>query len=291
VTYLPRAAEKGARVVQRLAAVKILAERGRAIGARCLDAGGRTVEIRARSIVLAGGSVNTSILLRGSGLDKSGHAGRHFVIHPIVKAIGLFDERIDGARGVVQGYYVDQFMDDGILIMNGMVPPELMAFSLGPEQHYETMSRYASTVVVGAIVSDSSRGRVLGGRRQPLLFYRQNRSDGQRTLRAIQKLAELLFASGARRVLLPLVHPHAIDSPSEISQIGGPVSELLTIHPMGTCSMGKVTDARGRVHGARGLYVADASLLPSSIGVNPQITIMALAARAAHFLDGDLSAS
>jgi choline dehydrogenase-like flavoprotein len=281
VTYLPRAAQKGAGVAARLTVSRILVERGRAAGVEARDRDGRRVEIRARNVVLAAGAIHSSLLLRQSGLDKSGEAGRHFIIHPIVKAVGLFDERVEGWKGVVQGYYVDQFANDGILILTGMVPPELLAFSLGPADHYQTMSRFAGALVIGAIVSDTSHGRVLGGR---LTLYRQNRSDQERTMRAIRHMAELLFASGARRVLVPLVHPHALDSPSQIAALDGPVSELLTIHPMGTCRMGAVTDARGRVHGVPNLHVVDASLMPSSIGVNPQLTIMALAARAADLL-------
>jgi choline dehydrogenase-like flavoprotein len=277
LTYLPRAAHKGARVAARLSAERLLVEGGRAVGLACRDEDGRRVTIRAHQVVLAAGAIHTSNLLRPHRRD----AGKSFIIHPIVKAVGLFDERVEGWKGVVQGYYIDEFAGDGILIMTGMVPPELLAFSLGPADHYDTMSRYAHALVVGAIVSDTSRGRVVGGR---VTTYRQNRDDRSRTLRAIRRLAELLFASGARRVLLPLVHPHAIDSPSEIADLDGPVSELLTIHPMGTCAMGAVTDARGAVHGLRGLHVADASLMPTSIGVNPQLTIMALAARVAEHL-------
>jgi choline dehydrogenase-like flavoprotein len=277
LTYLPRAAQKGARVVARLSAERLLVSSGRATGLQCRDAGGRAVTIRAHQVILAAGAIHTSNLLRPHRRD----AGKRFIIHPIVKAVGLFDERIEGWKGVVQGWYVDQHIDDGILIMTGMVPPELLAFSLGPADHFDTMSRFAHALVVGAIVSDTSRGRVLGGR---VSTYRQNGDDRARTLRAIRHLARLLFASGARRVLLPLVHPHAIDDPRQIDALDGPVSELLTIHPMGTCAMGAVTDARGRVGGMRGLSVADASLLPTSIGVNPQVTIMALAARVAEHL-------
>jgi choline dehydrogenase-like flavoprotein len=287
VTYLPRAAQRGARVVERLRADRLLTDGRRAVGVRTRDADGRVVEIHARHVVLAAGAVRSSRLLAASGLEAHRQAGRHFVIHPIVKAVGLFDERVDGWNGVVQGYYIDQFIDDGILIMTGMVPPELLAFSLGPSGHYDVMSRFAGALVIGAIVSDHSRGRVWRG---PVCTYRQDRADEARTLRACAHMAELLFAAGARRVILPLAQPHVVDSPSQVRDIRAPVTEVLTIHPMGTCRMGQdartsVTDARGRVHGAQGLTVADASLLPSSIGVNPQLTIMALAARNARHLE------
>jgi choline dehydrogenase-like flavoprotein len=281
VSYLPRAARSGARVAARVRADRLIVEHGRVVGVSA-SSRDRRLEIRARKTLLAAGAIHSSQLLRPH--DRSGDAGRHFIIHPIVKAVGLFDERVEGWKGVVQGYYVDQHSDDGILIMTGMVPPELLAFSLGPSDHFETMSRFAHALVIGAIVSDSSRGRVLGGR---MTMYRQNAEDAARMLRAIRHMAELLFASGARRVLLPLVHPHAIDSPTQIDDLRGPLSEVLTIHPMGTCRMGSVTDARGRVNGLSGVHVVDASLMPSSIGVNPQLTIMALAARAAQHLQLD----
>jgi choline dehydrogenase-like flavoprotein len=257
------------------------------------------VEIRARAVVLAAGAVGSALLLQRSMLDLCGQAGRNLVVHPIVKAVGLFDERIEPWKGVVQGYYVDQFADEGILIMTGAVPPELLAFSLAPADHLETMARFTHAVVIGAIVSDTSRGRVRPGPwGAPLITYRQNRDDARRMRAAICRMAELLFAAGARRVLLPLARPHVLDSPAAIAAVAArPGSladaEVLTIHPMGTCRMGKgarssVTDARGRVHGVGALYVADASLLPSSIGVNPQLTIMALAHRVAVHLDEDL---
>jgi choline dehydrogenase-like flavoprotein len=299
VTYLPRAATHGARVLSHLRAQRILTYNDRATGVVAVDAAGGPVEVRARAVVLAAGAVNSALLLQRSMLDVNGQVGRHFVVHPIVKAVGLFDERIEAWRGVVQGYYVDQFQSDGILIMTGMVPPELLAFALPPTDHFSTMERFAHALVIGAIVSDTSRGRVRAGPGvAPLLTYRQNGDDARRMLLAIRRMAELLFAAGARRVLLPLGHPHALEAPSELAGLDArrgaiPDAEVLTIHPMGTCRMGgdarrAVTDDRGRVYGVPGLYVADASLLPSSIGVNPQITIMALAHRVAAGLDADL---
>jgi choline dehydrogenase-like flavoprotein len=298
ITYLPRAARAGARLLCHLTVERVLSYGGRATGVVARADDGAPVEIRARAVVLAAGAVGSSRLIQKSALDVTGQAGRHFVLHPIVKAVGLFDERVDPWKGVVQGYYVDQFQSEGVLIMTGAVPPELLAFSLGPAHHYEIMSRFSGAVVVGAIVSDRSRGRVLPGPfGAPTLVYRQTRADAERVRFAVARMAELLFAGGARRVVLPLA-PHVLDAPSQIAAVearSGALgdAEILTIHPMGTCRMGKdprrsVTDARGRAHGVAGLYVADASLLPSSIGVNPQITIMALAQRVAHHLDAEL---
>jgi choline dehydrogenase-like flavoprotein len=63
----------------------------------------------------------------------------------------------------------------------------------------------------------------------------------------------------------------------------------MAFHPLGTARMAArpqdgVLDADGRVHGVRGLYVGDGSAVPGSLGVNPQLTIMALATRLADHL-------
>ncbi|MBU1918408.1 GMC family oxidoreductase, partial [bacterium] len=65
--------------------------------------------------------------------------------------------------------------------------------------------------------------------------------------------------------------------------------ELLTVHVMGTVPMGSqahnsVLNSYGAFHNVKGLYVADASVFPTSIGVNPQVTIMALATRTAEYI-------
>src|SRR4029077_18251459 len=107
--------------------------------------------------------------------------------------------------------------------------------------------------------------------------------------RGVALTAELLFAAGARRVLLPFADLPTLDGPDELPRIVArpPVPdtiELMTVHIMGTARMASdarrgATDASGAVHGVEGLVVADASGLPSSIGVNPQETIVAMALR------------
>ncbi|MFQ5409330.1 MAG: GMC family oxidoreductase, partial [Anaerolineales bacterium] len=100
------------------------------------------------------------------------------------------------------------------------------------------------------------------------------------------------FAGGAREVYPGLPGLSVLRSAAEVEYVTSgrwraSDLKLSAYHPMGTCRMGadpraSVTDGWGRVHGAPGLYVADASLMPGSTAVNPQITIMALATRVAR---------
>jgi choline dehydrogenase-like flavoprotein len=147
--------------------------------------------------------------------------------------------------------------------------------------------------VLGCLVSDTSSGRTigLGPGRTPLMAYALNRFDTERLLEGMLLSARILFAAGAKEV-----HPMVSGAPVMYSAqeaetvLGGrwPAAalRLTAYHPMGTARMGAdeggVLDEWGRVRGRERLVVPDASVFPTSLGVNPQVTIMAFASRAAE---------
>ena len=148
-------------------------------------------------------------------------------------------------------------------------------------------------LTAATLVDDDTEGRVVMGLdRQPYMVQTLDDADLERLHRGVALTAELLFAAGARRVLLPFADLPALDGPHELSRIAARprvrhTIELMTVHIMGTARMATdpargATDATGAVHGVRGLVVADASVLPSSIGVNPQETIVAVTLRNAE---------
>jgi choline dehydrogenase-like flavoprotein len=166
----------------------------------------------------------------------------------------------------------------------------------------ENLARYKHLASVGLFVSDTSRGRVLrvpGGRGEPLVVYNLNRQDAARLVRGIAIAAEVFLEAGARAVFPGLRGAGTIASRRDLEQLrrgpplaGGAAALTPTgFHPMGTCRMGSdpastVVDQYGRLHGLRNLFVSDASVFPSCLGVNPQVTIMALATRTAfHILE------
>ena len=113
-------------------------------------------------------------------------------------------------------------------------------------------------------------------------------------------MCRLFFAAGAERVILPLAGLHELSSVDEVrrleeAHIRPQDLELFTVHLMGTAQMGRdpkrsVVDEWGRSHDVPGLYIADASVFPTAIATNPQVTIMALATRTAHrILEGGIS--
>lgn len=302
ITYLPRAQRAGARILARCRVDAITIERGRATGARAtlLDGSDRPaggVRIAAGAVVVAAGAVHTPLLLARSGVeDPSGQTGRNLRIHPATGVLGVFDEVIDNWRGTLQSYYVDELLDDhGIMFEATSTIPGIGAGSVAGvgAEAMEQLAAFRRTAMLGFYVSDTSAGRVRagpGGR--PLLTYRLNRSDTERVRLGLVTATRILLAAGARRVHVGLPGLQVAGSEADLAGVQRhrlrPWHLRLTaFHPMGTVRMGSdpersVLDPFGRHRGAERLWVADASIFPTCVGVNPQLTIMAFAHRTAE---------
>ncbi len=293
ITYLPRARAAGAQVLTGADARRILVQGERARGVQARLAG-RELEVRAPRVVLAAGTIHTPLLLARSGLAReSGQLGRNLVLHPATAAFALMDEVVDMARGVPQSFYVDEFAEQGIMFESVAGPPSYVALALPltGARHAAAMERYPRLAQFGLMVSDDSRGRVhvdgalaaAGGASRPLIRYDLAAADLAKFRIGLARLQELLRAAGAREVYLPL--------PSHVAPARARARDLklMAFHPLGT-ARADADPARGvldpdlRVHGVAGLHVADGSVMPSSLGVNPQLTIMALATRLADHL-------
>ncbi|MEE8475527.1 MAG: GMC family oxidoreductase [Myxococcota bacterium] len=300
VSYVPRALAAGARLYTRCRVDQIWVEAGKARGVRGtrLDSHGQpegAFSIRAPRVVVAAGALLTPGLLARSGLaGRRSCIGRHLRIHPATRVLGRFDEPIRAWEGVPQSYHVHEFEPEGIFLQGMWVPPELQA----PEVpgvgriHKERMAAYAQMASFGALISDTSSGRVIGRGGQPLVWYRMNRNDVRRLLRGISIVARMFFAAGAREVYSGVRQQPILDSMEaaealEQRRVRAADLDMMAFHPMGTARMGShpnrsAVDPRGRLRTATGVWVADASLFPTSTRVNPQLTIMALATRVAQ---------
>ena len=305
VTAVPRALARGARLVTHARVRRIDFRGGRATGVRgrLVDARGRSVgrfRARAKLVVLAAGARHTpGILLRSR--VRSPALGRHLKTHPNAKAVGVFDQDLSPWLGAHQTHQLHRFLDEGILIACASVPPGLLASALPGlgRASAARMRDYGRMLTAAVLVEDTGVGRVkLGLDREPVMSFALSQRDVELVHRGVALTARILFAAGAREVLLPFAHLPAIASVDEIARIESlprrpEAIELLTVHIMGSARMARereqgVCDAFGLVHGVPGLAVADASLFPSSVGVNPQESIMALALRNAEHWSASL---
>ncbi len=308
VSYVPKAVAAGATLYTRCRAERILTGNGAAFGVLASFLGaddretGRQLRVLADRVVVAAGALLTPALLERGGIaDASGARGRNLHIHPATRVAALFDEEVRGWEEVPQAYNVHEFTREGIFIQGQFQPPPTTAPVLPGigSTHKELMAQYPHLASFGALISDVSEGRVRArGRGWPLVTYKMVPEDVQKLTRAISLTAQIFFAAGARAVFSG-IYPRPVlrsaeDACALLDARFKPTEfEMMAFHPQGTCRMGEdraraVTDSYGAHHGVRNLVVADASLFPSSCKVNPQITIMALATRAAARLADEL---
>jgi len=247
---------------------------------------GGQVQVRTPRVVVAAGTIHTPLLLSANGIGgESGQLGANLSMHPATAAFALMDEVVDMAKGVPQSFYVDEWAEQGIMFEGIAGPPSYAAMSLPlqGERHAEAMRSYRQLAQLGLMVSDSSRGRVRKVAGRPWISYDLDERDLTRFRTGLRHMRELFDSAGAREVYLPL------PPGTQPEQARARDLRLMAFHPLGTAradangTRGAV-DPNMMVHGIEGLYVADGSVVPSSLGVNPQITIMALATRLAYHL-------
>jgi choline dehydrogenase-like flavoprotein len=304
-TYLRDAVVAGASVVARARVDRIVIDHGHASGVEATvdgPEGPRALSVRAPLVVLGAGSLRTPGLLRRGGV-ASPHLGRHLKLHPTTAVFAQFDEPVQPWIGPMQTVVSDRFgdLDDGYGAKLEAVPahPGLAALGLSwrsRAQHLDVMtrSRFAAALIV--LTRDRGEGLVTLDERTDI-HYAVDPYDGAHMLAALAGLAEIVFAAGATSLLTLHTDPIELSRKDaskeglaafarELSSRGTSANRLgvFSAHQMGTCRMHRdpasgVVDENGAVHGVEGLLVADASVFPLASGVNPMLTIMALAHR------------
>jgi choline dehydrogenase-like flavoprotein len=303
VSYLPRAVAAGARVRAGVEAQRILVEDGRAVGLACATrgAGGRkrAYEVRARrAVIAAGGAFGTPELLLRSGLGGS-QVGRNFHIHPACWVGARYEEEVRGWEGVMQSFYVDEWEPQGVLLEATFTP---LAFGgawlagTGAE-HQRSLLDFGHVGSIGVHLSDRSQGRVgLGNDGALRTSYALTREDADRVHFGIARAAEVHFAAGASEVYPNIPRFGTLKrgelAAFEAARLKPSELRLEAFHPMGTARISAdprrgVCAADGSVRGTRDLYVADASLFPTSVGVNPMMTIIAFAKQVSWAVAGE----
>jgi choline dehydrogenase-like flavoprotein len=309
VSYLPRAVAAGARLRSGAEVRRVLVEEGRAIGVSGRvasdghDGAWRPYAVRARrATIVAGGAFGTPELLIRSGLG-GGHVGRNLHVHPACWVGARYEEEVRGWEGVMQSYYVDEWEPRRVLLEATFTPlPFGGAWLLGSgREHQEAILGFGNVASIGVQLADESSGRVGLARDGSLRArYDLTDEDAGRLVFGIARAAEVHFAAGAEEVY-PNIGRAPVLRPGELAEFEATAfrpSELRleAFHPMGTARIAAdpragVCAADGAVNGVAGLYVADASLFPTAVWVNPMMTIIAFAKKvAAEIVEGSPAA-
>jgi choline dehydrogenase-like flavoprotein len=299
ISWVPRALKAGAELITGLPVTRLLTRGRKAIGvlAQGTDQHGaaKTVTIRAEAVVVAAGSWLSPLMLRENGF-RLHHIGRNLSVHPALGMQARFAERMDSWNAVPQGYGVSG-VHDRIRFEGYWLPPQLTAMTvpLVGAELTRWMDAAAHIGQFGFMTRDASVGRVVRGPDgRPLALYDLPQENVELLRTGAAVLAEILIRGGAEEVLAGIGSTRFVRTLAEARAIGSADLkaldfDLLGAHPLGTCRMADseangVVDSDHRVFGTDNLYVVDGSTVPSSLGVNPQITIMAMALRAASRL-------
>lgn len=285
---LPQACAAGARIVERATVTRVLHEGGRAYGVEGTRPDASRFTIRTPRVVVACGATETPLLLRRSGLARHRMIGRNLAVHPGIGVAGRFPEPVTAWQGVLQSVGIEEFHEsEGILVEATSTPPGLGSTML-PGYGRDLMRVLDDAdhiATLGAMIADRPRGRVLGSRRA-YLTYRLARDDAARLVRAVSVMGEVLFAAGADEVLTGFPRDPSVRNPGELeaacARVDRRTLHLAAFHPSGTVAAGGDAQRHpvaedGRLRGVDGVWVADASVLPTCPEVNPQVSIMALA--------------
>lgn len=299
---VPRAVAAGAQILTHCQAVRVEHEGGRARGVSAVALSPETreplgrVTIEAPRVCLAGSATGTPAILRRSEVpDPGGETGEQLSIHPAVVVAGDFDEPVEAWRGIPQTYECTEhltFDREGgprVWIVPAFAHP-LGTATLLPgwgAPHRALMKRYANMSALTAMVHDQTRGRVRpDGDLGLTIDYWPDAADREQLALGLWAAARLLHAAGARRVIVPS-NPVRIATRAEELEplrhvsIEKGIFDITAVHPMASVPMGDdpkqaAVSSAGKHHHLDGLWIADGSLFPSSIGVPPQLSIYAV---------------
>jgi choline dehydrogenase-like flavoprotein len=309
ITYIPAASKAGARIQANCPVRRIHAsgDRVQSVEATVVDVLGRPrhrLDVDAEVVVLSAGAINSPQILLNSGIaNSSDQVGRNLHLHPSVLLAGIYDDNIYGYRGIPQSYYVDEFIDleknpdSGYVLMPVFGFPVATAAQLPGfgREHWEIMRNYHRTAGILVLMHDQSAGAVRVDRNgKPEITYQVNARERQLFLEGMKHCAEILFAGGARKVLVPYASPLWLKPGDDLGAIDRrglrPHDILLAAtHPQSTCKMGEdpsrsVVNSWCQSHDLKTLFIADMSVFPSSLGAPPQISTAAIADRTAHYV-------
>lgn len=323
VTTIPSALAKGATLLTRTRAEKFVFKGDKAESLRCtaldtsgLRPSGKTITIRAKHYVVAGGAINSpALLMRSNAPDPRGLLGKRTFLHPTIISASLFDHAVNGYTGAPQTIYTDHFLDTQAI--DGPIGYKIEAPPLHPllfsstmhgfgNRHTEMMKQFTNTHVLLALLRDGFNADSLGGAVQlrddgsPVLDYPLNDFIWNGVKRALLTMAEIQFAAGAKSVYP--VHEladgyttwAAAKQAIEVLPYRPLLTRVVSAHVMGGCTMSDdeklgVVAANGRYHGVTNLSVYDGSVFPTSIGANPQLSIYGITSRLASQLAESLT--
>ncbi len=296
-TWLADAQKHGAKILAETRAEKVRVQRGVATGVDARSKKGHRVIVKCKQVVVACGAIHTAALLLRSELENE-HLGRHLHLHPVSNVCGVFDEEIRPWEGTMQAIYSDEHRhltgNYGVKYETTSLQPVIAMAVMPwrePQDFRARMAQLKNTSAIGVLLRDRGAGRVVIDREgHPVSSYELSDFDRRHMQRGFRGAAEILESAGAKRIYSPHAKLCSYE-PGRNGSIGWGNAQLalFSFHIMGTARLGdsasvSATNPDGETWEVKNLYVMDGSSFPSASGVNPMISIEAIAHRNASVL-------
>jgi choline dehydrogenase-like flavoprotein len=286
------------RILPEAMVLRVDATGGRARGLACRLADGRRIRVEAETIVLAAGALHSSLILQRSRIGGPG-VGRGYSFNVGAGVLGDFPDPIDAYAGLQMSHYLAPPPSAGFVLESLSLPPLTQAmFTPGWAERYGlNVARYRHLTYIAPLVGTRPSPRRL--RQQPFtgapsFTFEATRDEVRRMVDAIELASSILLEAGATRVVPPTFEDVELRNARDIARLRESITRgdqllLASSHPQGGNAISRdpargVVEPTFRVHGLENLYVCDASVFPTSLGVNPQLTVMALANYAAPLI-------
>lgn len=309
VAYLLKANFDNIKLYANCAADKILVKGNKAVGVTGIFKNKQTnkpqkLTVHAKHVIISAGPIASSeILLQNNLLNSNDQVGKHLSVHPSASVVAEFDEKLQGDEGFPMAYYCDQFSvrklgKPGFMIESVFLPPSnysVITPSFG-EENKEYFKKYNHAAMAGVLVHDEPSGTVsLNWSGDAVVDYQLSETDQKKMIDGIKEATRIFLRAGAKKIITAHMQKTEIRNIGDlriIDQRGAGLGSILmaSAHPQGGNRMGEdksvsVVNSHCMSHEILNLYICDASVFPTSLGVNPQYTVMALATITADYIN------
>jgi len=303
LSYLEQANPENLEIYANCKATKILKNGNKISGIQAVHTNSDktiTIDVKSTIVVLSAGTIASSeLLLQNKIANSSGHVGKHLSFHPASSVIAQFDHVINGQNDLSMAFHCDEFgiaktHKPGFMIESVFITPATFSVAtpgIGKD-NAEFLEKYDYFAIAGVLIQDEANGTVsLNWSKDAVVDYTLSDSDGEKLLKGLKTVAKIFFAAGATKVITGHIHKTVLESIDDLFLIdergfGLGSFRMASAHPQGGNRMGvdkktSVVNSYCRSHDIENLYICDASVFPTSLGVNPQLTVMTIASLAA----------
>jgi len=303
ISYLQKAPREHLTICSECKAEKIVEQNDRIVEVKAASIiNNETIKktIKSKIVVLSAGAIASSeILLKSKIANYSGQVGKHLSLHPASSVIGIFDEKINGQNDLSMAYTCDHFGIEKTGKTGFMVESVFLSLaqfsSATPgtgDVNKEFLKDYNKSAIAGVLIQDEPNGTIsLNWSKEAIIDYKLSKSDEEKLVEGLKQTALMFFKAGAKKVITGNIAKTVLTSPFDLWKIeqkglGGVTYRMASAHPQGGNRMGgdketSVVNSYCKSHKIDNLYICDASVFPTSLGVNPQLTVMAIASLAA----------